>query len=378
MDALNSNILRSAALEEVIRAEIRSGGPMTFARFMDLALYHDDLGYYRAGRPMTRAGDFLTAPETHPVFGALLARFARAAVEALCSPQAHIVEQGAGTGVLARSITAYWRAAYPDTPLRYTIVEPHAPTRARLAEALPGVDCVSAIAEAAPLEGVFLSNELPDAFPVHRVRRRGGDLLEVFVAEAGGRLVEVEGPPSAPDLARAMAESGIALGENHEIEVCLELGPWIEGVASAVERGYVLTVDYGYEAEDAGRFPRGALLAHYRHTANEDYLERVGRQDLTAHVCWTALERLGDSAGLRTVERLGQREFLARWGWKDYGRWLLARPGATPRELDAVDRLGRPDDGLGRLGVLLQATGGVPVPRVEDAGEPAWEAVRSR
>jgi SAM-dependent MidA family methyltransferase len=107
-----------------------------------------------------------------------------------------------------------------------------------------------------------------------------------------------------------------------------------------MERGYALTIDYGYAAGEATRFPRGTLLAHYRHATNEDFYERIGRQDLTAHVCWTAMERHGKAAGLATLSRRSQRDFLTEWGWKDYGRWLLAQPGATHERLDSVDRLG--------------------------------------
>lgn len=375
MAYLHSETERSLALADEIRAEIRRGGPMTFARFMERALYHPTLGYYRGGRaPMTRRGDYLSAPETHPVFGALLARFARAASVALGVP-ACVVEQGAGTGALARSFTAWWRAAYPDAPLRYVIVEPHGPTRDALGARLPGVALVPSLSDAGPFEGVYLSNELPDAFPIHRLRGRGGALVEVYVDIAEDAFTEVEGPVSAPEVAEEARSLGIAPSDGREIEVNPGLRPWMSGVAAALRRGYALTLDYGYDAADVARHPRGTLLAFYRHTAHEEFTRRVGRQDLTAHVCWTALERHGTAAGLRPLERATQRDFLTRWGWKDYGRWRMAQPGATHIELDAVDRLGRPQNGLGNLGALLQATAGLSAPDVAAAGPPHWQDV---
>jgi SAM-dependent MidA family methyltransferase len=372
-----NDIKRSMELDSLVRSEIQAGGPMTFARFMELALYHDPLGYYCA-TPMatTRRGDFLTAPETHPVFGALLARFAFAAANGLNVPGFTVVEQGAGTGSLAASVVNYWRAAYPDATLRYVIVEPFAPASARLIAHLGDrAVVVEKIEEIGQFKGMYLSNELPDAFPVHRVRMVSGQLVEVYVALDEGRLVEITAPPSTLPLAAWLAMAGVDLTEGHELEVSLQIEPWLTRVSSRIQRGFVLTIDYGYTSAEAPRFPRATMLAHFGHTANEDYLERIGRQDLTSHVCWSAVERFGEEAGMRTMERMTQRDFLTRWGWKDYGRWLIRQDRASHVELDAVDRLGRQADGMGGFGVLLQAKGDVAMPDAERAGPPQWDAV---
>jgi SAM-dependent MidA family methyltransferase len=363
------------ALEDLIRAEIRERGPMPFARFMERALYEPGLGYYRA-RPTapTREGDFLTAPECHPVFGALLARFCRAAQGMVSEAPFTVVEQGAGTGALAASFIGYWLNAWADAPPRYVIIEPDDAAADRLRQRLGTfVEVVASLDDVAPFSGVYPSNELPDAFPVRRLRRRKGDLVEVLVGLEGDCLVECEGPAS-PEAVRCLGIAGIRLDEGREIEVSPLLERWLAGVSAALQRGYVLTFDYGYEASEAGRFPRGTLLAHFRHSSNEEFLSRVGRQDLTAHVCWTALRRIGDRNGLAVLEKTSQRDFLTRWGWKDYGRTRL-REGAGEPELDAIDRLGREEDGLGRLGVLTQAKGIAEMPRPEDAGAAAWGAV---
>lgn len=356
MKTLFEAVQRSVALEALIRAEVHSRGLMTFARFMAMALYHDPLGYYRS-RPdaTTRTGDFLTSPETHPLFGRLLARYAVTVQRELGVPEFTVMEQGAGTGALAEAFLQAWPDEAGGTPLRYVIVEPYRPAADRLAARLPdAVRIVPDIGFAAPFAGLYLSNELPDAFPVHRVRRLNGALREVFVALEGDRLIECECDLSSPDLAEWLATADVDLAEGSEIEVNLEIEPWLRAVAGAMTAGRVLTIDYGYEASAAARYPRGTLLAHYRHATNEDFLQRIGMQDLTAHVCWTAVERFGERAGFKVIERTTQREFLKRLGWKELGRALLATPGVTHAELDAVDRLGRVENGLGGLGVLVQ------------------------
>lgn len=373
------DLKRSMELDSLVRSEIQLGGPMTFARFMEQALYHDPLGYYRA-KPMatTRRGDFLTAPETHPVFGALLARFAIAAAHEIDGTGFTVVEQGAGTGSLAASFVNYWRAAAPHLAMRYVIVEPFAPARARLMARLGDRAAVVVdIEEIGEFTGVYLSNELLDAFPVHRVRSVKGELVEVYVALDKDNLVEITAPPSTPQLAAWLNMAEVDLHEGHEIEVSPCIEPWTNAVSSRLQRGYVLTIDYGYTAAEASRFSRGTLLAHFGHTTNENYLERIGRQDLTSHVCWTGVERCGEQAGLRTVERLSQRDFLTRWGWKDYGRWLIRKERAVHADLDAVDRLGRHEDGMGGFGVLLQSNGGVAAPVAERTCAPRWDTISS-
>lgn len=361
---------RSQRLKGIVLDEIISGGPMRFDRFMEHALYHPWYGYYAGWGRMSHAGDYLTAPEAHPAFGAFIARFARAAAAALGDADIVVVEQGAGTGALARGFLAFWRASWPGAPPRYVIVEPRPSARDRLAGAVPGVETVAGLDDVAPFTGVFLSNELPDAFPVRRFRAEEGGLREAFVDVRGAELVERWLPADAD----ALTASGIGLRPGCEIETCPSLGPWIANVAARLERGFVLTMDYGYDAEAAGAYPCGTLAAHYRHTPHHDYLRRVGRQDLTAHVNWTALERFGSKAGLVALERTSQREFLTRWGWKEFGRWRLAC-GATDAELRRLDSLGDAGNGFGAFGALVQARGIAQEPRVEDAGVSNWANV---
>ena len=342
---------RSEVLRQRIADEIRADGPVSFARFMERALYEPGLGYYLSQRPVTsRRGDFLTAPETHPAFGALLAEGAREYADVLNVPEFTVLEQGSGSGALARSFIKRWSET-AQRSLRYVMVDFHTSG----IPAPPGVTIITAssLDEVDPFEGLFLSNELPDAFPVHRVRRRGAAIVEVYVGLHDGDFIEIEGQPSSPELEEWLDAAGIVLADGAEIEVSLQVEPWMRRIWELLARGRVITIDYGFESDRVSRFPRGTLLAHYRHTTNEDYLQRVGEQDLTAHVCWTALEEIARRTGLRVVERVTQREYLSRLGWKEWGMRLLRTPFVTEAELESFDRLGSLAEGMGGNGVLV-------------------------
>jgi len=160
------------------------------------------------------------------------------------------------------------------------------------------------------------SNELLDALPVQRVVMPQGSLREIFVGWDGTRFTEITGEPSTPALARYFGEQGIALEEGQQAEVGLEACDWIENAGRALERGFVLTIDYGHEAPAlySERHNRGTLLAYREHAVSENTLEAPGEQDLTAHVNFTALDLCGRRAGLARAGLVTQSQFLVALG----------------------------------------------------------------
>ena len=302
-------------LLRLIRDEIRELGPITFARFMDLALNHPEHGYYARGpERLGRGGDFFTASDVGPAFGACLARQLVEMDALLGSPRAfRYAEHGAGRGLLARDVVEAVASAAPDLARRLDVVlvDTSAGMRVAAAERLPSARAVATPDAPAGAAGCVVAVELFDALPVHRIRRRGSALKEVRVALAGDRLVEAEDDPG-PDVRAAAEAYGAAPGDGDEAEVCLDIGATLAGLASSVDRGFVIVVDYGHEAERlAGpAHRRGTLLAYHRHGVNEDYLARVGEQDLTAHVNLTALRREAASRGLATLGLTTQDRFL--------------------------------------------------------------------
>jgi SAM-dependent MidA family methyltransferase len=341
------------ALVARIRAEIAADGPITFARFMELALYEPGLGYYRGAteRP-GRAGDFLTAPETHPIFGAAIARQLDEIWRRLDRPGRFVLrEYGAGSGALAAAILDALAgrgqlgrvAGSPGlaAALRYAPVELNAFRREELVRRIEtaGSGSVLELEAGAEEVGAVLANEFVDALPVHRVvGRPGGQLEELFVDWDESGFVERAGEPSSPALAARFAADGIVLADGARAEVCLELDGWLGEVAQGLARGAVLIVDYGHLAGELYGPARGAgtLLAYSAHRAHDDWTVAVGRQDLTAHVDFSALERAARAAGLTPLGLTTQAEFLVGAGMDELLEAIRSDPDTTLEEWLAV------------------------------------------
>ncbi|MFN8593260.1 MAG: SAM-dependent methyltransferase [Thermomicrobiales bacterium] len=365
------------ALVAAIRAAIDANhGRITFAEFMDLALYHPEWGYYRSPqRRPGRPGDFLTAPETHPFFGITLARQIAECWERLGRPAPFVVrEYGSGIGGLAWDIIAGLSAEAPESlaALDYRMVESNP---YRLEEAL------TAMTEGGlghlvrgepsprgepltPITGVVLANEVADAFPVHRLIWRGGELREEWVDWRDDHFAGEEGDLSpaaaAADPANMLRAHGLALAEGDRIEISPAAAAWFIAAARGLERGYAIVIDYGYPAPELYRGHRlgGTLRAYYQHTVSDDPFAHVGAQDLTAHVDFSAVRAAGERAGLTFAGQTTQGAFLASL---DMGNLLVAF-GADPETTlpdylaaqAATLRLIDPG-GMGRFGVLIMA-----------------------
>ncbi len=403
-------------LIDAIRAEIAAGsgaengtgaaGRITFARFMELALYHPERGYYlAAARRPGRGGDFLTAPEASPLFGLTLARQIAECWVRLGRPRPFTVrEYGPGIGGLAFDILVGLHTETPEivAALDYRLVEPN---RHRVAQALAAMAEVGfgalVTAEAPPLPGadlppvtgVILANEVADAFPVHPLVARDGAFREQFVTwrtedgetgsredgkdqdgrapDAGRRTPDArngwfgleEGLPSTPDLAgrwAALAAAGVTLRDGDIVEVSPAAAAWFAGAGRGLARGYAVVIDYGYPAAELYSAHRlGGLVRGYAgHTVTDDPFVRIGRQDLTAHVDFTALEAAGREVGLVPAGLTTQGAFLSSLGLGDALLRLQADPTTAPADYfaaqAAVMRLIEPG-GLGRFRVLLMA-----------------------
>ena len=341
---------RSARLTAVIRADVESSPDrrITFARFMERALYAPELGYYRgpADRP-TDAGDFLTAPETHPIFGWTIARRIEQMWAELGRPRPfHLIEHGAGSGTLALSILEGFRrhgSAELLTAIRYEPVETNPYRLIDLHESFEKAGLAELLSPAGspsngpvPVTGVILANEFLDALPVHRVAARGGHLLELFVTWQDG-FVEVRGEPSTSELAERFADDGIVpddLAEGQVAEICLGLAPWLDDAARRLARGFVVVIDYGYEAAElyGARRLAGTLLGYRGHRVVENPFAGVGLTDLTAHVDFTAVRVLGERRGLRSVAFSTQPEFLVAAGLESELQALQASPATTAQD----------------------------------------------
>jgi SAM-dependent MidA family methyltransferase len=332
-----ANLRDEPDLVERIAAEIELNGPMTFARFMELALYDPEHGYYMSSRdPTGRGGDFLTAPETHPIFGATMARVVYDAWERLGQPVPFVVrEYGPGTGTLAVTTLRALAATGPRLAeaIRYDPVEVATQRltklRSRIVEA--GFEKVLEPPPPGPFDGFVLANEYLDALPVHRLVGGRDGLLELFVDREDDRFVERPGPPSTPALAARLAAERVALEAGQRAEICLAVEPWLTGVSSALHSGLILVIDYMLPAAElyGPARPDGTLRAYVNQRVHGDPFRHVGRQDLTAHVDQTALETAAWVSGLDVLGVRSQAEFLVGAGLGELAESIRRAPGFT-------------------------------------------------
>lgn len=326
-----------ATLAASIRDEIRRDGPMTFARFMERCLYDPDGGYYRSAEARPgREGDFITAPELHPIFGATLSGLVVEAWERAFAATFTVREYGAGTGALAIPLID----ALEESPLRlgfrYEPIEVDERRIETLRHRLHGVGFArvnTPVDPLRPIDGVIIANEVLDALPVHRVRQRGDRRRELAVDVGGdGAFAEVEIDPSTPALAERLDAEGIVLADGQTAEICLALDDWIAAAAAGLARGLLVVIDYGAPAStlyDPVRRRDGTLRAYVRQQVHDDPYRHVGRQDLTAHVDITAVEAAAHRAGLTTVGSTTQAEALIGLGIEARLQVIQADPATS-------------------------------------------------
>ena len=321
-------------LEKKIIARITEQGPITFRDFMAAALYDPELGYYNTSRlKIGTAGDYYTSSNVHASFGAVLAHALADLVNESAGDRsditATVVEMGAGTGRLARDVLAALRDERNELfgRLGYVIAETSPRMRELQKEMLTEfADRVTwlGLAEVGPQTGarVFFSNELVDAFPVHRARFARGRLEESYItlkpdrATGARRLALAWDVPSTAELARYVERMKVKLSEGQVIEINLDAIDWLGRVAAAIGSGYLVTIDYGDVAEHMYGPDRkmGTLRSFYKHRLTDSILERVGEQDMTASVNFTSLIEYGRDFGLETVSYERQTAFLMRRG----------------------------------------------------------------
>ena len=351
---------------------------ITFAEYMDLALYHPLYGYYATQAiNLGKRGDFFTSPHLGADFGELLATQFVQFWEILGRSQPFtLVEMGAGQGILAGDILHYLQQHHPEfwAILDYVIIEKSAALRQlqqqRLRD-LPVRWCGWDEIANHSIVGCCFSNELVDALPVHQFIIKQGQLQEVYLStEARGaepKLIEVIDQPANSELSAYFDLVNLELPssaypDGYRSEVNLAALSWLKTVAAKLQQGYLLTIDYGYLASRYYSPARshGTLQCYYRHQRHDNPYINIGRQDITAHVDFTALERWGEVCGLTQVGFTPQALFLMALGLGDRLASLSTTANQSVQQLlqrrDALHQLIDPL-GLGGFGVLVQSHG---------------------
>ncbi|PLX91565.1 MAG: hypothetical protein C0621_10910 [Desulfuromonas sp.] len=356
-------------LHRELLARVADEGGMTFADYMAQALYHPRYGYYMTNQArIGKEGDFYTSSNVHSLFGGLIARQLHQMWQLLGEEEFTIAEQGPGEAYLSSDILDALAEQFPDcyARIRYRLVEHSELARdrqkERLARHLTRVDWCS-LDDLAGMQGCFLSNELIDAFPVHLIEMGEKGPQEVYVVAQDGQLSEELRPPSTPEIERYFRWLGVWPAVGNRAEVNLSGVDWMRRIGDLLRRGFVLTIDYGYPANElyAPWRREGTLLCYHRHQTNENPYQHVGRQDITAHIDFTALEKSGLDVGLETLFLGEQYRFLMGLGFVEALIELQAKTD-DPQEAQALrltlKNLILPDSGMGgTFKVLIQGKG---------------------
>jgi SAM-dependent MidA family methyltransferase len=359
-------------LVTAIVSEMARTGPMTFARFMELALYHPQFGYYM--RPVDPekerigwSGDFYTSSDVHPFLGEALAKQAQQIDSLLGRPDPFtVVEMGPGKGLLARDFLAACRSCDDSfaSRLRYVLIERSPAMRMLQQKSLtPWSEETGRVAWLAGLDevpsdsvvGLFISNELVDSFPVHRIEIVKGHPREIYVQPGDGQFTETYGPLSTSRLTQYLAGLDFSLPDGYRADINLDALRWIQEVARVMARGVVVTIDYGHTAQDlyGPERSQGTFLCYYHQTASKDPYQRIGDQDMTAHVDFTSLATMGVASGLSVTGFTNQMSFLIGLGIET----MLQSVTPDSPAFSAAIHLLRPE-GMGRtFKVLVQHKG---------------------
>jgi SAM-dependent MidA family methyltransferase len=307
-------------LRQKIEQEIRERGPIPFSRYMELCLYHPELGYYsRNAQQFGKAGDFYTASDVHAVFGRLLARQFEEMWRVLGSPeQIELLELGPGRGLFAQDVLDWSEKKFSDfyRALCYILVESSGPLRQRIKETL-GHHLESGRAELGALDGfgktsgrntptVVFTNEFFDALPVEILSKRGSLRIDT----CDGRFIETW-VQSFPQELEFLDRHSVHPEPDERIEVPLAAQRFMEQIAANIQHGFLVAIDYGYTRDEqlAGRH-RGTLKAIRQHSLTANPYEAPGEQDITADVNFTALAAAAEKHGMQTQRLITQSQFL--------------------------------------------------------------------
>lgn len=303
------------------RIEQEPSKAITYAEYLEIALYHPKYGYYmKEKQKIGREGDFITTSNVSDIFGRVVARWFSLQVAKHQLPPV-FCEVGGGNGRFARAFLEEWKEKVKK-PLRYILVE-ESPYHRKLQHELlfPEFDVIQAenLSELAPFEGVLFSNELFDALPVHVIEKEGGVIHEVMIGLKDGKLFEQKKPLVNREISEFLTASQIELQENQRMEIPISTVTMMEKMARTLTKGLVVTVDYGYSKEEWMHPARrkGSLRGYYRHKMVEDVLLHPGEMDITSHIHFDWLMKVGSELNLHFLTKLRQDEFLLKAGVLD-------------------------------------------------------------
>lgn len=353
-------------LAVIIKSEIRTRGRITFERYMDLALYHQEYGYYSSGNvSIGKEGDFYTSPYVNKAFGEVLSNFIIKSLGLIYSTSHTIVEIGAGKGTLAKDILDTIESdnseLYNNIIYKYIENSPFLLEQAKdlLEDHLDIVDFLDDFTDIKDedIQGVVISNELYDALPFHRMIMDNATIKETYVALKNGQLVDTTDLPSVNELNKYISKFSLDFAEGQEFEINLGPRKTISEISRILKKGIVVTIDYGYLAEEL--YSRTRMNGTYKcmkgHTINESPYKEIGEQDITAHVNFSDLIKTGEELGLRELTYTTQGQFLVDWGILDIIEEMSNEAGEeSEKKISTVKNLFLPGSMGNKFKVLIQ------------------------
>jgi SAM-dependent MidA family methyltransferase len=328
-------------LTEIIKNKIKTEGPISFRDFMEMSLYYPNEGYYTSVLDKIGiSGDYYTSPVISSVFGEMIGKQIEEMWKRMGEEEFTIVEFGAGTGVLCRDILKQLstnKELYGK--INYCIIEKSASLKQKQKELLKEkVSWHECIHELSGITGCILSNEVVDNFAVHRVIMKD-ELMEVFV-DCENDFTELL-RPAGEELNSYLAANNIVLTPGHQAEINLQALDWISTIASSLKKGFVLTIDYGYRSSELYSAARnkGTLTCYHKHVPNNSPYQNIGKQDITAHVNFSALNEYGTRNGLTHAGYTDQSLFLRCLGLVNYLRRVEEQEKGNKQKLIEIHTL---------------------------------------
>tara|TARA_A100001037_G_scaffold9788_2_gene9622 strand:- start:3717 stop:4919 length:1203 start_codon:yes stop_codon:yes gene_type:complete len=348
--------------ETVIKQRILQKEAISFKEFMEIALYHSEVGYYTSAKSIIE--NFFTSPLAHPAFGASLCLQLNQMWKSMGEPQEfYVLEVGCGDGVLAQDIIGYAhinRLPFLDA-LEYVAVD----RSKSLISSLSGIDglnkVVSSLDSFKNVVGCVISNELLDSFPVNRFKIIDGEVYEIMVSLSNGRFCELLSKEPDPIINERLSNLKKDLPNNFEGEINGYIKSWVKSLSQVLSNGFVITIDYGNDHVDLYNpvNTQSSIRSYHRHAQPISIYDQIGYCDITSDVDFSWLISQSENFGLRSLYFLNQKEYLNRWGvenWIDGIRMKKVSQNVLNRNLVGIRQLVR-DDAFGQFKVLIQYIG---------------------
>lgn len=319
----------SLPLSEIVQQKIHEEGPIRFRDFMEMALYYPELGYYTSSKEkFGEHGDYFTAPFFSNVYGRMIAKQLEEMWCLTGKKDFVIIEYGAGAGTLCSDILKnlkHNKSFY--SKIKYCIVEKSKALQSKQQalfnaskDIAEKIRWIRDIKEISPFTGCVVANEVLDNFSVHKVIMKGKELQEVYVDHKKDFTEILK--PAEENLKEYFGQLHVGLSNDHCTEVNLEAIEWLTNIASSMHKGFILTVDYGFPSSELYQYHRrtGTIVCYHKHTVNDHLYDNIGKQDITAHVNFSALDLWGIKAGLSNCGFTTQSQFLSGLGIAEHLR----------------------------------------------------------